>query len=130
MNREEQECRILLGSNIKRFRGRVGLSQMDLALQLGMSTTFLSDIETGKKWVSAKTLSDIAKTLKIEVFELFKPTENINLDVAMVIMKYLDDIDGTVFKAIEDSIGPAVRKSLKTVEKSLKKVREYYRPAE
>jgi transcriptional regulator with XRE-family HTH domain len=130
MNREEQECRILLSSNIKRFRGRIGLSQMDLALQLGISTTFLSDIETGKNWVSAKTLSVIAKALKIEVFELFKPAETANLDVSRAVMKYLDDIDGTVVKAMEDSISPAVQKSVKMVEKSLKKVREYYKTAE
>jgi hypothetical protein len=34
-----------------------------------MSTTFLSDIETDKKWVSAKTLAQIAKALKIEIFQ-------------------------------------------------------------
>jgi transcriptional regulator with XRE-family HTH domain len=120
MNAREQECRGLLSQNIKRFRGRIGLSQMDLALALGMSTTFLSDIETGKKWVSAKTLSDIAKVLKIEVFELFKPAETVQPGVSEAVTKYLNDIDDTVIKAIEDSIGP-------TVKKSLKKVREYYK---
>jgi transcriptional regulator with XRE-family HTH domain len=121
MDIEEQECRILLSKNIKRFRGRIGLSQMELALRLGMSTTFLSDIETGKKWVSARTLSDIAKTLKIEIFELFKPPETVNLDLSRIMTKYLDDIDEAVIKAIENSVGPAVRKSLK-------KIREYYKP--
>jgi predicted aldo/keto reductase-like oxidoreductase len=56
-----------LSRNIKRFRSRIGLSQLHLALELGISTTFLSDIETGKKWVSAQTLSQLTKALKIEV---------------------------------------------------------------
>ncbi|GHV94188.1 hypothetical protein AGMMS50293_05080 [Spirochaetia bacterium] len=121
MDTAEQECRVLLSRNIKCFRGRIGLSQMDLALKLGISTTFLSDIETGKKWVSAKTLSDIARVLKIEVFELFKPVEALNQGISEAVMKYLDDIDDTVIMAIGASIEPMVRKSLK-------KVRKYYNP--
>jgi transcriptional regulator with XRE-family HTH domain len=121
MDAKMQECRALLSQNIKRYRGRLGLSQMDLALALGISTTFLSDIETGKKWVSAKTLSDIAKALKIEIFELFKPEEPAQSDISEVVTKYLDDVDSKVIKTIEDSIGPAVRKTLK-------KMRTYYKP--
>ncbi|GHV92916.1 hypothetical protein AGMMS50268_34190 [Spirochaetia bacterium] len=75
MNRDESECRELLSRNIKLYRSRLGFSQLDLALELDISTTFLSDIETGKKWVSPKTLALIAKVLKVDIYELFKPGE-------------------------------------------------------
>ena len=119
MDKDEKECRELLSSNIKRFRNRLGLSQLHLALELEISTTFLSDIETGKKWVSAQTLSQIAKTLKIEVYELFKPEQTIKDDVSAAVAKYLDDIDEVLIKSIEEAVRP-------TVKKSITKMRRYY----
>ena len=112
MNKEEKKCRQLLGQNIKRFRNRLGLSQLHLALELEISTTFLSDIETGKKWVSAQTLSQIAKALKVEKYELFKPEQTIRDEISVAVAQYLDDIDDTFIKSIEEAIKPAVRRSI------------------
>ena len=112
MNKDEKDCRELLSQNIKRYRSRLGLSQLHLALELGISTTFLSDIETGKKWVSAQTLTRIAKALKIEIYELFKPEQNIRDDVSAAVAKYLDDVDETFVKSIEEAVRPAVKKSI------------------
>ena len=112
MNRDEKDCRAILSRNIKRFRSRIGLSQLHLALELGISTTFLSDIETGKKWVSAQTLTGIAKALKIEVYELFKPEKTIRDDVSAAVAQYLDDVDETFIKTIEEAVRPAVKKSI------------------
>ena len=119
MNRDEKDCRTILGRNIKNYRSRIGLSQLHLALELGISTTFLSDIETGKKWVSAQTLSQLAKALKIEVYELFKPEKTIRDDVSAAVAKYLDDVDDAFIKSIEESVRPAVKKSIA-------KMRRYY----
>jgi transcriptional regulator with XRE-family HTH domain len=119
VDKNEKDCRELLSRNIKRFRNRIGLSQLHLALELGISTTFLSDIETGKKWVSAQTLSKIAKTLKIEVYELFKPEQNIRDNVSAAVAKYLDDVDDTLIKSIEEAVRPAIKKTIV-------KMRRYY----
>jgi transcriptional regulator with XRE-family HTH domain len=119
MDKDEKDCRALLSRNIKRFRNRLGLSQLHLALELGLSTTFLSDIETGKKWVSALTLSQIAKALKIEVYELFKPEQNVRDNVSAAVAKYLDDVDETFIKSIEEAVRPAIKKSIA-------KMRHYY----
>jgi transcriptional regulator with XRE-family HTH domain len=119
MNKDEKDCRTLLSRNIKLLRNRLGLSQLHLALELGISTTFLSDIETGKKWVSAQTLSHIAQALKIEVYELFKPEQNIREDIAVAVALYLDEVDDALIKSIEEAVRPAVRKSIT-------KMRTYY----
>jgi transcriptional regulator with XRE-family HTH domain len=119
MNRIDKDCRTLLSRNIKHFRSRSGLSQLHLALELGISTTFLSDIETGKKWVSAQTLTQIAHALKIEVYELFKPEQTVRDDISAAVAQYLDDVDDTFIKSIEEAVRPAVRKSLA-------KMRHYY----
>ena len=119
MKKEEKDCRLVLSRNIKRFRNRLGLSQLHLALELGISTTFLSDIETGKKWVSARTLTQLAKALKIEVYELFKPEQNIRDNVSSAVAKYLDNVDEAFVKSIEEAVRPAVKRSLS-------KMRRYY----
>ena len=119
MDKEEKVCRQLLSRNIKRFRNRIGLSQLHLALELEISTTFLSDIETGKKWVSAQTLSQIAKVLKIEVYDLFKPELKNRDNDSKAVAKYLDDVDEAFIKSIEEAVRPAVKKTLT-------KMRRYY----
>ena len=119
MNKGEKDCRAILSRNIKRFRNRLGLSQLHLALELGISTTFLSDIETGKKWVSAHTLSRIAQALKIEVYELFKPEQTMRDDVSEAIVNYLDVIDGVIIKSIEEAVRPVVKRTIR-------KMRQHY----
>jgi len=70
---EEKELRAVFAENIKKFRNRRGWSQLLLAEKLDISANFLSEIETGKGWVSPLTLVKVANALEIEVFELFMP---------------------------------------------------------
>jgi len=70
---QEQEIKAALAENIKKYRNRRGWSQLCLSEKLGISANFLSQVETGKAWVSPLTLSKLASALEIEVFELFKP---------------------------------------------------------
>ena len=69
---EEQELKDILGKNIKILRSLRNLSQADLAEKAGISITFLSNIERGNNFPLAGTLCSLAKTLEVEVFELFK----------------------------------------------------------
>jgi transcriptional regulator with XRE-family HTH domain len=116
---EERKCRAVLSRNIKRFRSRLGLSQLNLALELNISPTFLSDIETGKKWVSPHTLALLAKALKIDIFELFKPEDAVAADASGILEKCLDDVAESVRKTVERSV-------MESVEESLQNIREYY----
>jgi transcriptional regulator with XRE-family HTH domain len=125
MNRDERECRALLSKNIKRFRSRLGFSQLDLALELDISTTFLSEIEIGKKWVSPDTLARIAKVLKVEIFELFRPeAEETAVEIQVEIQKYLAIVDDTLVKHITHSIQGAVESS---IPRAVAKMRSYYK---
>ena len=127
MDKDEKKCRDLLSKNIKRYRERLGFSQLDLSLELGISTTFLSDIETCQKWVSPKTLSKIAKVLKIEVYELFKPDieddSEVSVDIAAELVRYLNTVDDTLIKQIVHTIQPTIEK---TIKRSVAKTRRYY----
>ena len=69
-----QPFMIIFGQNVKKFRSKQkGLSQEKLAERVGVSKNTISDIENGKKFVSARTLSGLARELEIEEYELFKP---------------------------------------------------------
>lgn len=61
--------------NIKRFRKSNDLSQETLSEKAGISPSFLSDIENGKKWGSFETLVSLANALEIEPYELLLPSQ-------------------------------------------------------
>jgi transcriptional regulator with XRE-family HTH domain len=123
MEMDEKECRSLLSRNIKRYRDIMGFSQLDLALELDISLTFLRDIETGKKWVSPKTLTKLANTLHINVYQLFQPEEEKLLPVfpeaSAEAVKYLDNVDAMLEKYIARFVRPALEHSIVRIERSL-----------
>ncbi|MDR0486664.1 MAG: helix-turn-helix domain-containing protein [Treponema sp.] len=110
----EREIRQTLGLNMKLFRNRKGFSQAVVAEKIGMSICYLSDIENGKGWVSSASLSKIARTLDVEVFELFKPQKSGTKNAVLAVNKCLDDVSGSVKKAVEKSIDDTIRKIRKT----------------
>lgn len=71
---ETNICKIL-GDNIKKLRKRRSLTQNELAELICIEVKSLSLIETGKGFVSAKTLEKLAYELKVQVSELFKVSD-------------------------------------------------------
>ncbi len=59
------------GSNVKRLRMELNLSQAEVAFRLGMTTQSLSDIENGKTDCQQTTAYLIAKALGIEMIKLY-----------------------------------------------------------
>jgi transcriptional regulator with XRE-family HTH domain len=96
MNKDEKDCRTVLSRNIKRYRNRLGLSQLHLALELGISTTFLSDIETGKKWASPVTIVKFADAFNVKAYELLKPSDILPENYNNVIEKFAEDMHSAV----------------------------------
>ena len=73
MNSNTEPIRRVLSNNIKKFRGVLGYTQEKLAEKTGLSTQTLNDIEGCRRWVSSKTLSKLAKTLKVSEYQLLLP---------------------------------------------------------
>jgi len=63
--------RELLGSNIKRYRNNLGISQAKLAETINIATNYLGLIEGGKKFPSACMIERIASALGKDTPELF-----------------------------------------------------------
>lgn len=56
-----------LGERIKQRRMDLGWTQDQLCTKAGISTSFLSDLENGKRSVSASNLLDIARALSVSL---------------------------------------------------------------
>jgi len=74
-----QEIKSTLGKNIKLVRTQRQYSQELLAEKADISITFLSNIERGLKYPKPAVLSQIAESLGVEVYELFKEKSKPNL---------------------------------------------------
>ena len=59
-----------IGQQIRKYRKAHGLSQEQLAEQIGISVTHMSHIETGNTKLSLPVLVDLAKTLETSTDDL------------------------------------------------------------
>ena len=59
-----------IGSNIKKFRKKLGLQANKLAEQLGISPSYLNLIESGKRNIDGDLLIKICNELRIELSDL------------------------------------------------------------
>lgn len=74
-----------LGARIKQARERSGLSQDDLASELHRDQRAVSEMETGKRRISATELPVIARVLNVPLLYFYEGDLNINdLDRAVL----------------------------------------------
>jgi transcriptional regulator with XRE-family HTH domain len=99
---KEDELLHLLGKNIRKMRTNKGISQYALALKTGMAPNSINDIENGKRWVSAKSLSRIANALEVAPYIFLLPSSLDIDDTHTIIKLYHEDIYKAVLSAIED----------------------------
>lgn len=65
-----------LGSQLKAIRLKTGMSLRELARQIDVSPSFVSQIENGKSQPSVSTLYALAKLLNVSVDELFEDKQS------------------------------------------------------
>ena len=99
------EIRATLSKNIKRFRAKQGLSQLQLAVNAGLATNFINSIENGKKWVSPRTLSKLSRVLKMKPHDFFIPETSIPEEVASALAGYLDDMTDDFVRWVKETKG-------------------------
>ena len=90
-----------LGRNIKMFRVSSNLTQEELAEKAGISVTYLGAIERGEKWPGPETLSEIARTLKVELYCFFTPESPSSREVRKIVTKLATDISALVNESVK-----------------------------
>lgn len=67
----EQQFLRAFGKQVAALRKSRNVTQQRLAEDIGVSVVTIAYIETGKQWVRPKTLGKIAKSLRVNVSDLF-----------------------------------------------------------
>ena len=73
MNDQETALYKAIGNRIREARTKAGMSQATLAEKVGISLPHMSNIECGKKKVSAVVIIRIAETLNMSTDALLRP---------------------------------------------------------
>ena len=76
MKADLEPIRLILAGNIKKHRKYLGYSQEILAEKAGISAQTLNGIEGCRRWVSSRTITKLAKALRIAEYELLKPVND------------------------------------------------------
>lgn len=69
-----------LGNKIKYFRKQKGLTQEQLAEKIGIETNTLSNVETGKSFMSFKVFQKLPEILEVQPYEFFIYDENLTVE--------------------------------------------------
>ena len=66
----------VFGTNLKKYRTELGLSQEAFADKCGMHSTYISAIECYRRSISLENIQRIAEALEIETYKLFLEEES------------------------------------------------------
>ena len=61
----------VFGTNVRRYRTQLGLSQEKFAEKCGLHRTYISDIECFRRSISLDNIQKIADAFEIETYKLF-----------------------------------------------------------
>lgn len=81
------------GSNLARLRKERGLTQQELAEQLGMNKQTISNIEKGKSYPTFRNLEKISQTLNASHVQLFGSPKEVTVSDIPVILDRIDEYD-------------------------------------
>jgi len=62
----------IVGSNLKKMRQRLGITQGELALRCGLTQGYINFLENGKRGYTERSLEKIAIALGIQIHKLFE----------------------------------------------------------
>jgi transcriptional regulator with XRE-family HTH domain len=71
---------VKIGHKIRNLRKAKGFSQESFADEVGLDRTYMGGIERGERNLAAINLIRIAKTLQVEVGELFPSAKSLSID--------------------------------------------------
>ncbi len=68
----------VFGTNLRKYRNELGISQEKFAEMCGLHRTYISDIERFQRSISLENIQKIADALGIETYKLFLECVNDN----------------------------------------------------
>jgi transcriptional regulator with XRE-family HTH domain len=68
-----EDLRVLFGENLRQARLKAELSQAEVAARSGMGQPYISEIETGVRDITLRTMTSVARAVASDVRTLLKP---------------------------------------------------------
>lgn len=78
--RKKHPSLIILGSRIRELRKAQGFSQESFAAEIGLDRTYMGSVERGERNIATLNLIRIAKSLNVEIGELFPNIRKLTAD--------------------------------------------------
>lgn len=78
--RKKHPSLIKIGRTIRELRKEKGFSQESFASEVGLDRTYMGSVERGERNIATLNLIRIAKTLKVEIGELFPAAKSLSID--------------------------------------------------
>ncbi|MDR0410005.1 MAG: helix-turn-helix domain-containing protein [Spirochaetaceae bacterium] len=94
----KRQIRTIFGRNLKRLREKAKFSQIELALESGITHNFINDIEHAKRGVSLDTIEKLSRALCVSPHTFFIEDE---AALEKDISPYPEHIESLI-KAVED----------------------------
>ncbi|MDR1624999.1 MAG: helix-turn-helix transcriptional regulator [Spirochaetia bacterium] len=100
----------LLATNVKLARKRLGLSQMALAAICDLSTSYIGEIELGKKFPSAESFERLSEALGVRCYQLLYEPEDWEVNDKYDILADLKiELQTEINKILEETITKHLR---------------------
>jgi len=109
--------------NLRTFRKKEGLSQMKLAEYCDTATSYIGDIEIGRRFPSMEMIEKIATVLKVEPYHFFRNSEN---NDAMKAEKYFPCLPNSMKKQIHTQIKTQIDQLNNDVFKKIEEILNEY----
>lgn len=71
ISNKNENINILFGKRVKECRTNLGISQEELGYMTGLHRTYIGHIERAEKNITLKNIEKIAKSLNIDIKDLF-----------------------------------------------------------
>ena len=112
-NLDNQETSLMMtfGKNLKEVRKRLGLTQTSLAQMIGVSTSFVTEIEEGRKAPSFITIEKISSVTRVPVWSYFieggcDVSDEISVDQQILSFKLKKELMESIPRLIDSVFNP------------------------
>ena len=109
------QLRKILVQNLKNIRKERGITQAALAEMCGTDTSYIGQIEIGKRFPSLELIEKMAQVLKIRPYLLFFTEADDDID-EKVLKKKKDTISDTKKEELTNRLTDAIRRIVKNID--------------
>jgi transcriptional regulator with XRE-family HTH domain len=110
------QLRKILVQNLRKIRKERGITQAALAEMCGTDTSYIGQIEIGKRFPSLDLIEKMAKVLKIRPHLLFFIESDDDTDEKILKKKKKDTLSDTKKEELTNRLTDAIRKIVKNID--------------